>query len=74
MMARLTLSKDGVPLYTGVCDLSDAEHFGRACAAAWEKIKADQMAKETSIGAVMEHLHDDVLDQLNGIQINLERE
>jgi len=71
-MARMTFSRNGRPLYTGVWDLSDAEHFGRACAAAWEKIKSDQMAKETSIGAVMEHLHDDVIDQLNGIQINLE--
>lgn len=74
MMARLTLSKNGARLYSGIVDVSDAAHFGRACAAAWEKIKEDQMAKETSIGAVLEHLHDDVIDQLNGVQINLERQ
>lgn len=73
MKVRLKLTKDGTPFYSAAFDMSDADGFGRAWANAWEKIKQDRMARETSIGAVMEHLHDDVIDQLNGAQISLER-
>ena len=74
MQVRLTFSKNGASLYSAANDVSDAESFGRACADAWETVKQGQMAKETSIGAVMEHLHDDVVDQLNGATLRLERE
>ena len=74
MKVRLKLTKDGRPLYSAVLDVSDSDGFGRACASAWEKIKQDRMAKETSVGAVMEHLRDDVIDQLNGAHISLERD
>ena len=71
---RLTLSKNGASLHSAASDVSDAESFGNAFADAWEGVKQSQMARETSIGAVMEHLHDDVIDQLNGAQISSERE
>jgi hypothetical protein len=33
----------------------------------------EQQGKESSIGALMEHLEDGVLDQLNGAHIGVER-
>jgi hypothetical protein len=36
-------------------------------------LRQKQFNEESSIGALMDHLHDDVLDQLDGAQIRLER-
>jgi hypothetical protein len=49
------------------------ESFGKACADVWWNLKQQQMEKESSIGALMEHLEHDVLNQLQGANITLER-
>lgn len=54
-------------------DVADAESFGNACADVWWNLKQKQMEKESSIGALMEHLEHDVLNQLQGANITLER-
>jgi len=73
MKVRLRITSGGTFLYTGAYDVVDADSFGQACADAWSKLRAMQMNKETSIGALMENLDDMVLDQLNGAHIQLER-
>ena len=69
MKVHLRITKHGSPMYTGNYDITDAESFGQACADAWFKLKQLQMEQESSIGALMEHLDNSVLDQLHGAQI-----
>ena len=69
----LRITKDGAALHTGRYEIVDADSFGKACADAWGTLRQAQLDRETSIGALMEHLDNNVLDQLNGAQINLAR-
>lgn len=64
MKVRLGITKGAAALYAGVYDVTDADSFGRACADAWSKLLQAQLRKETSIGALMEHVEGGVLDQL----------
>jgi len=73
MKVRLQIIKNGSPLYSEKHDIAGADQFGKACAEAWWKIRQRQLDKETSVGALMEHLEDNVADLLNGAQIRLER-
>jgi hypothetical protein len=70
---HLRITKHGTAIYTGTYDIADADSFGKACADAWFKIRQQQMAKESSIGALMEHLENGVIDLLNGAHLNLDR-
>jgi hypothetical protein len=49
------------------------EEVGRAFSNVWSKLRQAQCDKETSIGALMDHLDDKNLDQLDGASIRLER-
>jgi hypothetical protein len=71
MKLKLQIRKHGVLLHSAIYDVADADGFGSACADAWTKLM--QQRKESSIGALMEHLEDGVLDQLNGAHIGVER-
>jgi hypothetical protein len=73
MKVRLGITKHGISLYTGAYDVADADSFGRACADAWSKLTQEQVRKESSIGALMEHLSGGVLDQLVGAHITVEK-
>ena len=73
MKVRLRITSGNRFLYTGAYDVVDADSFGQACADAWGKLRQMQSEKESSIGALMEHLDDMVLDQLNGAHIGIER-
>ncbi len=72
MRTRLRITKAGASLYEGVHDITGAETFAKACADAWWALKQQQMEKESSIGALMENLERDVLDQLIGAHMTLE--
>lgn len=72
MKMRLRISKHGALLYEGSHDVVDADSFSKAWLDAWWKLRQQQMQKERSIGALIEHLDASVLDQLNGAQINLD--
>jgi hypothetical protein len=65
----LKITKADVSLYAGACDVADADGFGKACADACSKLLQEQVCKESSIGALMEHLSNGVLDQLVGAYI-----
>jgi len=73
MKTKLRITKASDCLFEGVYDVSDAESFGKAFADAWWALKQQQMEKETSIGALMENLERDVLHELIGAHITLER-
>ena len=73
MKVKLRIKKNGASIYISIYDVVDAESFGTACADAWLKLRQKQLEKETSIGALMEHLETNVLDQLSGAQISLEK-
>jgi hypothetical protein len=76
MKVRLQISKNGTPVYEATCDVSDAESFGKACADMWWKVRQGKMDKESSIGALMEHLDEDVeemLAQFDGCRISLKK-
>jgi hypothetical protein len=73
MKVKLQIMKHGVLLHAAIYDVADADSFGKACADAWAKLMQEQQRRESSIGALMEHLESGVLDQLNGAQIGVER-
>jgi len=73
MKVTLRIAKKETLLYAGIYDVADADSFGRACADAWSKLRQKQLAQETSIGALMEHLDGNVLEQLSGAQLSLEK-
>jgi len=71
MRIKLQISKDGASLYNGDYEIKDAESFGKACSDAWQQLQRAQLSRETSIGALMEHLNESVLNQLNGAPITV---
>lgn len=73
MKIRLQVAKDGTSLYAGAYEVEDAQSFGEACSDAWQQMQQAQLNQETSIGAVMEHVNDSVLDQLDGSTITIAR-
>ncbi len=73
MRIILRITKDDALLHAGAYDVADADSFGKACADAWSKLRQAQLEQETSIGALMEYLDSNVLDQLNGAHLSLER-
>ena len=73
MLVKLRIAKDNRVLFAGSYDVANADSFGKACADAWSRLRQAQLNQETSIGALMEHLDDDVLQQLHGAHLSLEK-
>jgi hypothetical protein len=73
MKLKLSISKEGAVLYEGVHEVIDAETFGRAFAEMWTQMQDRRLQKTTSIGALMEVLNEDVVEELNGARIGLEK-
>jgi hypothetical protein len=73
MRVKLEVTKGGKRLHEGVYEVDDNESFGAACADMWVKIREQCAAKATSIGALMDTMHESVLDELNGAEIRLQR-
>jgi hypothetical protein len=73
MKVRLEITKAGQRLHEGVYEVDDNATFGAACADAWVRIREQCVAKATSIGALMDSMHESVLDELDGAQITLKK-
>jgi hypothetical protein len=73
MKVRLKIEKGGVVLHEQGYDVSDAESFGKACARAWTQLREERLDRATSIGALMEHLNDQLLDELDGASFSLKK-
>jgi len=71
MRAKLELIKAGKALQQGVYDIDDTESFGAAWQDVWVKARERSMAKATSIGALMDSMHESVTEEFNGAQIRL---
>lgn len=73
MKIRLIIRKKGTALYEGVHEITDAESFGRAFTEAWAQLQDRRLQETPSIGALMETLNEDVIEQLDGAQLVLEK-
>jgi hypothetical protein len=73
MKVKLSIRKKGATLYEGVHEITDAEGFGQAFADVWAQLNDRRLQKTTSIGALMEVLNEDVVEELNGAQIDFEQ-
>jgi len=73
MKVRLEIIKRGQRLSEGTYEIDDNASFGAACADVWVKVREQCVAKATSIGALMDSMHESVLDELNGAEIRLKR-
>ena len=73
MKVKLELIKRGHSLSEGIYEIDDNATFGAACADVWVKVREQSAAKATSIGALMDAMHESVLDELNGAEIRLKR-
>ena len=73
MKLKLEITKAGRRLHEGVYEVDDNATFGAACADAWVKIREQCAARATSVGALMDTMHESVVDELDGAQIKLKR-
>jgi hypothetical protein len=73
MKVKLSIRKKGATLCEGVHGVTGADDFGRAFADAWAQLQDRRLQKTTSIGALMEILNEDVVEELNGAQIGFEK-
>jgi hypothetical protein len=73
MKMRLRIRKKGVTLYDGVHDVIDEDSFAAAFARAWQAVRQRRLEATTSVGELMELLNDEVLDQLHGAEISIEK-
>jgi hypothetical protein len=73
MKIKLVIRKKGAALYEGMHEITDSQSFGRAFADVWAQVQERRLERTTSIGALMEVLNEDVLEELNGAQIGLEK-
>jgi hypothetical protein len=73
MRVKLEIMKAGKKLHEGAYEIDDNASFGKACADVWVNIREQCDAKATSIGALMDSMHESVIDELNGAEIRLKR-
>ena len=73
MKMNLKLVKDGDVIYEGVHDANDAQEFGNAFAAVWDALHDRRSQRTTSVGELMSVINDDVLDDVNGVTVTVER-
>jgi hypothetical protein len=73
MEFNLTLTKGGDVVYEGRHEATDAQSFGKAFAAIWDAFHAKRLQQTTSIGELMSVINEDLLDDVNGSTVTIER-
>jgi hypothetical protein len=73
MRVRLEVTKAGTRLHTGIYEIDDLKTFGAAFEDVWAKVREACLAKSTSIGALMDTMHESVIDELDGATLKLIR-
>lgn len=73
MKVRLEVTKAGKRLHQGVYEIDDNASFGAAFSDVWVKTRELCAAEATSIGALMDTMHDSVIDELDGAKITLQK-
>jgi len=71
MKVKLEIAKSGHRLHEGIYEIDDQASFGAAWQDVWLKVRQRWMGKTTSIGDLMDSMHEGVLDELNGAEIKL---
>jgi len=73
MKVRLEVTKAGKRLHQGIYEIDDNASFGAAFADVWVKTRELCAAEATSIGALMDTMHESAIDALNGAEIRLQK-
>ena len=71
MRVQFEILKSGRRLHQAVYEIDDKASFGKACADVWVNVREQCDAKATSIGALMDSMHESVIDELDGAEIRL---
>jgi len=71
MKVKLEVIKSGKRLHEGTYEIDDTRSFGAAWEDVWAKVRENCMAQATSIGALMDTMHESVIDELNGATVKL---
>jgi hypothetical protein len=73
MKVRLRIKKKGALLYEGEHEIVDQDTFAAAFAKVWQGVRQKRLEATTSVGELMDIINDEVLDQLHGAQIDVEK-
>ena len=73
MKISIKLIKNGLPIYEGVHTITGAQEFGDAFVAVWDALHTRRLERTTSVGELMSVLSEDVLDDINGCSVSIER-
>jgi hypothetical protein len=73
MNVRLRIKKKGTLLYEGVHKIVDQDSFAAAFAEVWERVRQKRMEATTSVGELMDIINDEVIEELHGAEISLEK-
>jgi len=71
MKVKFELMKAGKRLHQATYDIDDTETFGAAWKDVWVKARERWMSNSSSIGALMDSMHEGVIEELNGAEIKL---
>ena len=71
MKVKLEITKAGRRLHDGIYEIDDTQSFGAAWQDVWVKARERWMANTTSIGNLMDSMHEGVIEDLNGAEIRL---
>ncbi|HUI95755.1 MAG TPA: hypothetical protein VLX44_08390 [Xanthobacteraceae bacterium] len=73
MKVELRIRRNGSPVFNGTYDVTDSESFGKACADAWAQLHSRRLDQASSVGALMDQLNQNVLDDLQDAEITLSK-
>jgi len=73
MKVKLEVTKAGKRLHEATYEVDDHASFGAACADIWTKLHERCVASATSIGDLMDTMHESVIDELDDAQIKLKK-
>lgn len=73
MKVKLRIRKKGTLLYEGVHEIIDQDSFAAAFGKVWHGVRQKRLEATTSIGELMDIMNDEVLDQLQGAEISIEK-
>ncbi len=71
MKVKFELTKSGKRLHQATYDIDDPDSFAAAWKDVWVKARERSMKTPSSIGALMEAMHETVIDELSGAEIRL---
>lgn len=72
MRVKLIVRKEGTALYENIHEIVDAESFGRAFTRVWTQLQNEKLQETTSIGELMEVMNNDLIETLDGTEIQFE--